>query len=437
MLFLLGHGVVVGNDIFLLDENAANTNSLTLAELGRILTDFNNFIELDNGKFELISFHSCSVSSMEVAFELQGTANYMLASQSPAFVGSWPYRDILVRIFHDVSQKADHDVRKLMSGIYEYCLRNSADYLLAGYSFQITLCDLTKLATLKRPLANLSRALEAGLDDQTTRDCILLSHWKAQSFFNEMYTDLYDFCFCFSHKVDEMQKDPQSRGRLTPELLAIHNACQQMMDKLVKENPKKAGHPELEQFIVSADSLGPAYQYSRGISVYFPWSAPTVDRRILAQYERYRFTTDFERAIPRTTPWLAFLRKYFEKTMRETSSDEPDHRRFLPLLSATHRLDEDLASLVYGGEGTLDGSLSLLPLRLKGDPTDKTGGEVEAVSIKNYPRDVRSRRSRRRQASARFPLIEAFNVFVSPPNGVNEKNGNHNGKCNGNGNGNP
>jgi hypothetical protein len=84
MLFLLGHGVVVGNDIFLLDENASE-QSLTLTNLGQILAEFKHSIELE-GKtpeetptLELVSFHSCSVSSLEVAYELQGTAKYMLA----------------------------------------------------------------------------------------------------------------------------------------------------------------------------------------------------------------------------------------------------------------------------------------------------------------------------------------------------------------------
>ena len=39
MLFLLGHGVVVGNDIFLLDEHATE-QSLTLTNLGDILGEF-------------------------------------------------------------------------------------------------------------------------------------------------------------------------------------------------------------------------------------------------------------------------------------------------------------------------------------------------------------------------------------------------------------
>lgn len=412
ILFMLGHGVVVGNDIFMFDEHAASENSLTLTDLGRILRDFQRRIEPNGGEFEMISFQSCSVSSVEVAFELQGTANYMLASQGPTFVGSWPYRQILIRIFNELNEHGGElNVREMMLTIYNYCLRNSVDYLLAGYSFQATLCDLTKISRLKQSIEDLAFALVAGLGDLTAKDFILLSHWKSQSFFNEIYTDLYDFCFCFVNKVKEFV---QSGGSVTPALQAIFFACEDIMDKLVKENPKRAGDPQIEQILVGADSLGPAFQYSRGLSVYFPWAEPSHDRRIMAEYENYRFTTDFQ-----GVSWLTFLRAYFHETMRDVSKAEPDPRRFLPLLSAGDTLDEDLASLVYTGEGMLDAG-STLALS-KGDPTDKTGADCECASIKNYPRDVRSRRARRRQANQQFPLMEGLSLF-----GTNGQNGNGN-----------
>ena len=62
-------------------------------------------------------------------------------------------------------------------------------------------------------------------------DSVLLSHWKSQSFFNEMYTDLYDFCFCLSNKIEELE----AGGSTSTELTAIRQACGKVMDLLVKE----------------------------------------------------------------------------------------------------------------------------------------------------------------------------------------------------------
>jgi hypothetical protein len=419
MLFMLGHGVVVGNDIFMLDQHASE-QSLTLTEMGEILAEFKHTIELEGSKFDLVSFHSCSVSSLEVAFELQGTANYMLASQGPAFVGSWPYRQILVRIFKSLEDRSGTPVnmRDLMFDIYHDCMLNSADYLLAGYSFQLTLCDLERVRSTQAAIEKLAAALKDGVaNDLTTADFILLSHWKSQSFFNEMYTDLYDFCFCLSNKINDLRK---AGGRPTPALIKIEAATIEVMKKLVKENPKNPKHPDLQQLIVASDNLGPAFQYSRGLSVYFPWSEPPKDSPILSQYRQYRFSTDFENS------WLDFLHAYFESTQRPVSSDEPDPMRFLPGLPTNgtapidQSLEEDIASLIYNGEGVPDlrGSLGRGD---KTDPTDKTGGDYDTVSIKNFPRDIRTRKVRLQQAAPTFPIPEAFGFGVINQNGKNGK----------------
>jgi len=386
MLFMLGHGVVVGNDIFMLDEHASE-QSLTLIELGQILAEFKHTIELEGSTFELVSFHSCSVSSLEVAYELQGTAKYMLASQGPAFVGSWPYRQILIRIFNSLADRVAINMRDLMYDIHHSCMLNSADYLLAGYSFQLTLCDLEKVSAIKESINELARVLKAGLDKEKAArerkergespltDCILLSHWKSQSFFNEMYTDLYDFCFCLSNRIDELE----AGGRTSTELTEIKQACGQVMDMLVKENPKGEGQSDVHRIIVASDSLGPAFQYSRGLSVYFPWSEPSKDSYIMSQYDRYRFSTDIQ------NPWADFLRAYFEGTKRIVSNDELDQRRVVPTMPVNgpmiidRGLDEDIASLIYNGEGTPD-LRAALAIGIKSDPTDKTGGDYEPVS---------------------------------------------------------
>ncbi|MDX6305516.1 MAG: Clostripain family, partial [Blastocatellia bacterium] len=77
MLFILGHGLVVGNHMFLFDANADEA-TISLADLAQILNQFKKDTK-DIGEFDLVSFHSCSMSSLELAYELQGTANYMLA----------------------------------------------------------------------------------------------------------------------------------------------------------------------------------------------------------------------------------------------------------------------------------------------------------------------------------------------------------------------
>jgi len=278
---------------------------------------------------------------------------------------------------------------------------------------------------------------------------IVLAHWRAQSFYQEMYTDLYDFCFCLSSKIKNANEPPCYSASqpstvdtaIPPSLQRLYDACGRVMDALVKENPPKPhGNPNLAQIIVSAEFLGPSYQYSRGLSVYFPWTKPVGDRRIMDEYKRYKFHQDLSK--DEHGSWLDFLNAYFHETQRCPSSQEADHRRYLPNLrnaqelreqcchdpkcpplpqpvippdpcappqaqqtqppptpspcqkeQEERELREDIANLIYG-DGSL-GDYELAGNDDKSGPRDPTGGsDCSCPSIKNYPRDTRARRER-------------------------------------------
>ena len=394
MLFILGHGVVVGNDIFLYDEHAEE-QSITLSEMGVLLKDFKRKLP-KSSEFDLIGFHSCSVSSLEVAYELQGTANYMLASQAPSFVGSWPYRHILMRIFKDLEPSGtSKNIPAILDDIFSYCMHSSKDFLLAGYSYQLTLCDLRRIPEFTESMQELAKTLINGMEDAGSTFIILYSHWKAQSFFQEMYTDLYDFCFCIIDRFKRIEEARVAEGRqdaTSTQLKAINIACEQVREKL-------------GSLVVRSEFTGPAYQYSHGLSVYFPWNRPSADSQIMEQYEGYLFTTAFREkgsTDPERKAWYDFLDKYFGATQRVTAGTElfwelPASKREAklrvePKPDREQKVNEDIASLIYNGEGPRGGSLS------KSDPKDRTGGDCDCPSFKNYPRDTRAQKDRRRKA---------------------------------------
>ncbi len=406
MLFILGHGVVVGNDIFLYDVHAEKS-SITLREMGDALNDFKDKIE-NNGTLELVSFNSCSVSSLEVIYELKNTAKYMLASQGPTFVGSWPYREILMRVFKEPLAQDERAIQQLISDIFDACLYNSSDFLLAGYSYQMTLCDLKKINKLNDSINELSKALIDGLNFRneiagengtlTTanviQDLIVYAHWKSQGFFQEMYTDLVDFCKCLKDGINETPTPEDDR--LSSKLKVINGACQQVIDALKKPGAKE-NRWSGDRAVVAADFMGPAYQYFNGLSVYFPWTEPSEDSQILQQYRGYKFSEEIE------SSWFDFLKQYFEETRRKSRIEEEkpktpveEPKTLSPEEQKEQKekdLQEDISSLIYRGEGPLGGSALN-----KTDPRDKTGDDCDCPSFKNYPRDTRARKERRRQA---------------------------------------
>jgi len=512
MLFIVGHGVIVGNDLFMHDEHVTPTrngnakpSSLSLIDLAGILDRFKTSLRrAKRGPLELIGFHACSMSGAEVAFQLKGKANYMLAAQGPTYNGAWPYRQILIRLFNDLNsggrftkeglgadglvdtlksgkdsfsdflrrrfngngmqellgeheigerpapelaQALAHEfnamladaklprefapeklstipnfqanelerqhhrlfnwrllqsmlppevaqantrmnVKRLCNKIFDYCLFNSFDFQLAGYSCDLTLCDLNKVDDLQTPITNLVKSLKKGLrfsrrnDIPLIRDLMLLAHWESQSFFQEQYTDIYDFCFRLKAKCEQARTASSKThcvlSRKTENVLKdIEDTCKEVMTVL------KKGHGEDDDgVIVRCEFVGPAYQYVHGLSVFFPWAQPVANPMWENLYKKFAFNK-----LDRQN-WRSFLKLYFAETMREPAGDEEND---VEPKSKPHTLDTNLLDLlqrmamqVFNDDGQLGTAGSKDPLGTAGS-RDPQGDDCDCPSIKNYP----------------------------------------------------
>jgi hypothetical protein len=328
MLFLIGHGTIVANDAFLPDIEDEAVSAITLNQLGETLRDFTGKAEAANGKFRLVGFHSCSMSAVEVAYELKDTASYMMGTQGLAFVGSWPYRQLLKKIFRVIEEsktadgrnrrKSDSEavVKDLLDSIQALSFYNAEDFALAGYSHDLSMCSLAgdKIEQLNPPLKQLTLALKAGLGDTRATEFILLAHWKSQSYWQETYTDLVDFCKCLSELCSE-NTEPQ---------IAIREACNTVVQTLqpapsFQNDPRRFDRP-----VVYSDYFGPDYQYSNGLSIYFPWASPS--ESVLRKYRHYAFTSPpvspQSEELEAPDSWLSFLKQYFAITQREIRGEE-------------------------------------------------------------------------------------------------------------------
>lgn len=391
MLFLLGHGLVVGRDAFLPDDNPES--AIGLRTLGGILQTFSGEIRNEGEVLELVGMHSCSMSSVEVAYELKGTASYMLASQGISFVGSWPYRQMLVQIYSAVEQSGDVNVSELMKSLHSLCIQYSADFMYAGYSADVTLCSLLpeRVERLTEPISQLACALIDGLRNARCKELILLAHWKSQSYWQETYTDLYDFCLCLRRLCEwpkrrlQDQTDELTRRGSDPKRIAIIDACTAVIGKLRPQNGAQADGP-----VVSTDFIGPDVQYSHGLSIYFPWSEPVKDEHdcIIRNYGAYAFTEGFSRG-----PWLDFLKAYFLETEREDRLNE--ELRFGDE-DTSYQRDPDYQSALSHGRSTFGAAVAtdgheFTPTRVlegKISPPDAGGGGACAcASTKNYSKE--------------------------------------------------
>jgi hypothetical protein len=418
ILFLIGHGMIVANDAFLPDENPVS--GVTLKELDGILRGFAGQVKKDRDAFELLALHSCSMSAVEVAYQLKGTANYMMASEGTSYVNCWPHRQLLKKLFKTVQRAQDAareyaaknnqdpdeaaknssvDVPKLMEKLYFLSLFNARDFRLSGYPLDLALCSLApeKFKDLGKRIQKLVAALKRGLKNSRGNELILLAHWEAQSYWEERYTDLYDFCRCLRARCDKNN-----------ELRELSSACSGVIKTL---EPRKLGQgtereireEHFKGLVIHADNFGSQYQYSHGLSVYFPWARPVENKSgrrtgkgtrgkqdgqaqkgILSRYEtEYSFTTDL-----RPVSWFDFLDSYFDETQRKQTRDEEDGRG--------RRRGEKDAFVGYDLYGrVLAGGLpvreSVISLE---KPQPSSGVACACPSIKNYPEEKRERRLR-------------------------------------------
>ena len=374
MVFLIGHGMIVGNDAFLPDRRP--DSAITLQQLGDTLSDFQRGVKIRGGEVELIGLHSCSMSAIEVTYQLKGAAKFLMATEGVAFVSSWPYRQLLKKILNsiDVAKEADLEVDadKLVMSIQSLSLHNSTDFMFSGLSADLTLCrlDPDRIAELTIPLQNLTKALKKGLNDPRGLELIQLSHLKSQSYWQETYSDLYDFCMC-------LERECKAGDQIQYEMAA---ACGAVRAKLEESQ---------RGLIVRSDYFGPLYQYSHGLSIYFPWSRPSEDILptkevdILMRYKDYSFTTALG-----ADSWLSFLEDYFNKTRRRSREAED--------MPASSRVSENGSKTGANADSSTVGTANLSVADALDDPRKPspplgkpspplTEGTGCSCSIKNFP----------------------------------------------------
>jgi hypothetical protein len=430
MLFLIGHGMIVGNDAFLPDDNP--NSGISLTQLETILEPFK---EDDKTTLELLGLHSCSMSSVEIAYQLKGLANYMIASQGTSYVGSWPYRQLLKKIFATVDEAEGGaiEIQQLVEKLYHLSLYNSTDFMMAGYSSEMSLCNLQEeiVNGLTSPLQNLIDLLTNALDQNGSdpvKDLIVgligRAHAESQSYWGENYTDLYDFCERLGQACLGVN-GVMANAKLT----AIADACQAVTARLATV-PAPDRAERFRHLVVRSEYFGWKFQYSHGLSIFFPWAEPlevenvsatpvTVapppegsrfeqippqasQESIMARYQDYKFS----RAFKNGSAWFDFLNSYFKGTQRALRNGRPPEA-VLKMLDLGGPSDFETASTV---------ALAVEPDHKPtgefgpGDnkPTASIGVDGGSSSIKNFSTQV-GRNGRKIRAFSISPgALKAF-----------------------------
>ena len=326
MLILAGHGSGASGD-FLTDDNArqGRAGSFTIPQLKRVfdlaqngddklkdeslkaaLADDVLGVE-GNGRclLHVLGMDSCLMGMAEVCYQVAGYVGYLVGSEGYVPNAGWPYAYLLGKLKQlRVKRRRALVPRELAEATVQDTIAYYRDYIAAGISLDLTACDLSKLEALGLRLKELTGTLtaEGGRLDPLVRDMLIVAHWRAQSYKFEQHTDLWDFCNELKQAVDRA-KNAMADGKAFEKIPAACDAVMKAIDATVE---KRTAY------------CGAEFQHSRGLSVYFPWSASPFELRTLEDYAALEFARD--------SNWAGFLKSYLLGTRREMRETEEEGR---------------------------------------------------------------------------------------------------------------
>ena len=261
-------------------------------------------------KLDILGFDSCVMGMLEVGYQFGAVAKTMIASEGSVPSAGWTYAKILGCLARGngggecAENVAEHFVREF--------IRSQDSFTVGGVSVDMAAWDLSKLSELAVAFDGLSAALIDCFAEPGTRlyrymqRAILHVHWCCQSYMYDQNVDLGDFCELLDAECAALIEDVG--GETVEPLEYVRDKCRNVLE-------------ELQKAVILSGFSGGEYQYSNGISVFFPWSREgyQVSRK---NYEGLFFARD---AGDRRFTWNAFLKKYLnEIALRPFEPPTPD-----------------------------------------------------------------------------------------------------------------
>ena len=400
MLILYGHGPVVAGKTFMAQENP--TSALNMEQLAKILSPY---FGGRRRKLDILAFQNCAMNGIETAYQVKDQAEYLIGSQGLVLAYGWPYESIISALISNANAKPLQITKKILQA----CARHLIDFSVMDRSSEQSVCDLSLLrqpGNITSAIRELSTALQESLrfvpapgdrklEDKEQRvlefpiisDAVRLARLEAQSFWAETFVDLYDFCERLLKKCNEaivVQADlarhlnvegnleTQIRNTaLVRQLRKIMSCCLQVMNRV-------------EEMVPYSYYIGSELQYSKGLSIYFPWTMPgepysfyyhktKKEHRLVNAFETYS-SYDFAEE----SAWAKFLKSFYAATLRKVRRAE---RKY-----SMRGLKQPL-SLGMVRENYLAPSTVYTTEYLQKTDSNSGGGDRELGSyVKNYPR---------------------------------------------------
>lgn len=275
MLLLAGHASGIEEGYLLKDENPVN--SMSLNGLMQVLRRVKEGLKI---QIDILGMDSCLMSMIEICYELSKleVVDMYVSSQSMTPNPGWPYGQIVEALKHEGGMAETEEFAKTMVNRYINSYVENA--VCSGLSTDQAAVKLAATPGVVGEIRDFGRVLKARMGNGSGDDfnrALVHAHWEAQSFNGERFVDLRDLC-------DLVEK-----------------YCQDAEVTTATDKVRAA----LKSMVLTSCFCGIDYQYSYGLSVYFPWST------IFAYYGNLEFAKESG------ADWFNFLEDYVEKTRRE------------------------------------------------------------------------------------------------------------------------
>jgi hypothetical protein len=247
-------------------------------------------------KIDLLGFDSCVMGMLEVGYQFNDVAKTMIASEGSVPSAGWTYAKILGCLAREHDRNTD--TSSVAELFVKQFIRSQDSYTVGGVSVDMAAWDLSRFTYLAQAHDELSESLIDCFKDTESRvyhqmELVMLQvHWKCQSYMYDQNVDLGDFCELLDSECGRVI-DELGEGDDLELLRVVQERCRKVLE-------------ELNKAVILSGFSGGGYQYSNGVSVFFPWSreAYEVSKK---NYESLWFAKDAKRE---RLSWTDFLKKY-------------------------------------------------------------------------------------------------------------------------------
>jgi hypothetical protein len=200
-------------------------------------------------RLDIVGFDACSMSMVEMAFELQGLADFMIASQDDVPDLSLPY-DNLIELFR---RDGNRPASLLKGGVeayvsaYQDCICNANTGMKP---VTLSVLNLKECGALESAVGTLACALLKAKDEACLADMLIAARESSHDYAGGLYVDLHDFCTNLARQVKQLNAKDKRED--------IQRACRSVRDALIKGT---------SNFILANSSN----KRGHGISIYLPY----------------------------------------------------------------------------------------------------------------------------------------------------------------------